>query len=55
MAAEKKAAEEKRRLLVSEQLELRKADLSGARVTDDQLHQAKSLEGAIMPDGTVHE
>jgi hypothetical protein len=31
------------------------ADLSGATVTPEQLSQAKSLEGAIMPDGSVHE
>jgi hypothetical protein len=31
------------------------ADLTGADVTDEQLAQAASLEGAIMPDGTVHE
>jgi predicted small lipoprotein YifL len=31
------------------------ADLSGAEVTDEQLAQAKSLEGVTMPDGTKHE
>ena len=31
------------------------ADLSGATVTDRQLSQAASLEGATMPDGSVHE
>jgi uncharacterized protein YjbI with pentapeptide repeats len=30
-------------------------DLRGAIVTDEQLAQAKSLKGATMPDGTVHE
>lgn len=31
------------------------ADLTGATVTDEQLAQARSLQGATMPDGTVHE
>lgn len=35
--------------------DLTKADLSGANVTDAQLVQAKSLKGAIMPDGTKHD
>ena len=30
------------------------ADLTGARVTGNQLDQAKSLAGAILPDGTKH-
>jgi uncharacterized protein YjbI with pentapeptide repeats len=31
------------------------ADLSGAKgVTDEQLGKAKTLEGAIMPDGSKH-
>jgi Pentapeptide repeats (8 copies) len=30
------------------------ANLKGAKVTDEQLAQAKSLEGAIMPDGSKH-
>jgi uncharacterized protein YjbI with pentapeptide repeats len=30
------------------------ADLSGATVTDEQLKQAESLQGAIMPDGSEH-
>ncbi len=30
------------------------ADLSGAEVTPEQLEQAKSLEGATMPDGSIH-
>jgi uncharacterized protein YjbI with pentapeptide repeats len=34
---------------------LRKAILTGSKVTKDQLAQAKSLKGAIMPDGTKHE
>jgi uncharacterized protein YjbI with pentapeptide repeats len=29
------------------------ADLEGARVTDEQLAEAESLEGATLPDGTV--
>ena len=34
---------------------LRGADLSGVKgVTDEQLFEAKSLEGAIMPDGSKH-
>ena len=35
--------------------DLRMADLTGAQVTDKQLAQAKSLKGAIMPDGTMHK
>ncbi|MBN8658321.1 MAG: pentapeptide repeat-containing protein [Anaerolineae bacterium] len=31
------------------------ANLKGAMVTPEQLAQAKSLKGTIMPDGTVHE
>ena len=31
------------------------ADLNGAQVTDEQLAQAASLKGAILPDGSVHE
>jgi uncharacterized protein YjbI with pentapeptide repeats len=31
------------------------ADLSGAKVTNKQLDQARTLIGAIMPDGTHHE
>ena len=34
---------------------LSKANLLGAKVTQAQLDQAASLEGATMPDGTVHE
>jgi uncharacterized protein YjbI with pentapeptide repeats len=30
------------------------ADLYGARVTSEQLKQAKSLQGATMPDGSKH-
>lgn len=33
---------------------LSEANLFGAKVTDDQLKQAKSLQGATMPDGTKH-
>lgn len=29
--------------------------LRGAIITDEQLAQAKSLEGATMPDGTIHD
>jgi uncharacterized protein YjbI with pentapeptide repeats len=35
--------------------DLREADLTGAKVTEEQLAQARSLKGATMPDGTVHE
>jgi uncharacterized protein YjbI with pentapeptide repeats len=35
--------------------DLTKADLYRALVTDQQLAQAKSLKGAIMPDGTKHD
>ena len=31
------------------------ANLTGADVTEKQLAQAKSMKGAIMPDGTVHD
>lgn len=31
------------------------ANLHGAMVTDEQLSQAKSLEGTTLPDGTVHD
>jgi hypothetical protein len=31
------------------------ADLREAKVTEEQLAQADSLEGATMPDGTIHE
>lgn len=34
---------------------LRKANLKGAQVTGEQLVAVKSLEGAIMPDGTKHD
>ncbi len=30
------------------------ADLSGAKVTLEQLKEAQSLEGATMPDGSIH-
>ena len=33
---------------------LHEATLRGATVTPDQLEQAKSLKGAIMPDGSIH-
>jgi len=35
--------------------DLSKANLTDAQVSDEQLAQAKSLKGATMPDGTVHE
>jgi uncharacterized protein YjbI with pentapeptide repeats len=31
------------------------ADFSGAIITEEQLKQAKSLAGATMPDGSIHE
>jgi len=34
--------------------DLSKTNLIGAKVTTEQLKKAKSLEGAIMPDGTKH-
>jgi uncharacterized protein YjbI with pentapeptide repeats len=34
---------------------LSEAVLNGARVTDEQLAQAESLEGVTMPDGTKHD
>jgi uncharacterized protein YjbI with pentapeptide repeats len=34
---------------------LTEADLSDIKeLTDEQIHQAKSLKGAIMPDGSKH-
>jgi hypothetical protein len=44
----------------SNNADLSDADLTGANlhranVTDEQLAQAKSLEGATLPDGTMHE
>ena len=30
------------------------SDLTGAKVTQDQLKQARSLKGATMPDGSIH-
>jgi hypothetical protein len=36
------------------QANLHEADLRGAKVSDEQLAQAKSLEGATLPDGTRH-
>jgi uncharacterized protein YjbI with pentapeptide repeats len=35
--------------------DLSKANLRGATVTDEQLATAKSIKGAIMPDGTKHD
>ncbi len=34
--------------------DLSEADLNAATVTTEQLKQAKSLQGAIMPDGSIH-
>jgi uncharacterized protein YjbI with pentapeptide repeats len=34
--------------------DLSKANLFDARVSEGHLTQVKSLEGATMPDGTVH-
>jgi uncharacterized protein YjbI with pentapeptide repeats len=34
--------------------DLRGADLSDAKVTKEQLDAAKSLQGATMPDGSIH-
>ena len=34
---------------------LKRATLRGAEVVEEQLDQAASLEGAMLPDGTVHE
>ncbi len=31
------------------------AKLAGAKVTEKQLDTARSLEGATMPDGSVHD
>jgi uncharacterized protein YjbI with pentapeptide repeats len=36
------------------QTDLSRANLSGANVTEEQLKTAKSLEGATMPDGSIH-
>lgn len=38
-----------------ERADLAGANLKDAKVTPEQLAQAKSLKGTIMPDGTVHE
>jgi uncharacterized protein YjbI with pentapeptide repeats len=35
--------------------DLTEADLTGAKVHDMQLNQAKSLKGATMPDGSIHD
>ena len=35
--------------------DLRGANLERAKVTNEQLAQTKILEGATLPDGTVHE
>lgn len=37
------------------QADLSRADLSGTEVTPTELEKVKSLEGAILPDGTKHE
>jgi len=36
------------------QANLRYVDLRGARITEEQLKEAKSLKGATMPDGSKH-
>ena len=46
-------------IVLSKPADLRGADLSqanlrGAKFTDEQLDQAKSLKGANMPDGTIY-
>ncbi len=46
-------------IILSKPADLTGADLSyanlhGAKVTTEQLNQARSLEGATMPDGTIH-
>ena len=33
---------------------LRGANLTGARITEEQLKKANSLQGATMPDGSIH-
>lgn len=33
---------------------MKKANLIGAKVTLEQLSKARTLEGATMPDGTIH-
>jgi len=38
-----------------ESVDLTKTNLNGAKVTNKQLATAKSLKGAVMPDGTKHE
>lgn len=35
--------------------DLSRADLSGTQITPTELEKVKSLEGAILPDGTKHE
>jgi len=37
-----------------QQADLREADLTYALVTDQQLAAAGSLQGAVLPDGSVH-
>jgi uncharacterized protein YjbI with pentapeptide repeats len=37
------------------EVDLTGAGLRGAKVTKERLAQAKPLEGATLPDGTVHE
>jgi hypothetical protein len=32
-----------------------RANLKGAKITPEQLDQAKSLQGATMPDGSIHD
>ena len=37
-----------------ERADLTEADLTGAKVTQEQLKTVKSLKDAIMPDGSKH-
>jgi pentapeptide repeat protein len=42
-------------IVISIHADLSGANLRGAKVTDEQLAKAASLEGAIMPDGSLHD
>ena len=37
-----------------EDADLSDANLQGAKVTDEQLAKVKSLQGATLPDGSIH-
>jgi uncharacterized protein YjbI with pentapeptide repeats len=41
--------------MILDEADLSGADLSEANVTLEQLAQVRSLKGATMPDGTLHE